>query len=80
MCLGPETKIKRVVHILCALYNSTEHSINVNYWCCWLNTKEDAENIWGDILEKYVVYGSHLPRRLKWSRCEALVTYCVQLS
>lgn len=42
--------------------------------------KEDTGIIWGDILEKYVMYGSQLSRGLKWSRSEALVAYCVHLS
>lgn len=62
------------------IYNNPEYSFNVDSWSCCVNTKEEAENLWGDIREKYVMYGSQLPRRLKWSRSEALVAYCVYLS
>lgn len=69
--------MKSIVPIPCMMYSKTEDSVNVHYWHCCQNTKEDAENICGDILEKYVMYGFHLPRGLKWSLCVALVTYCV---
>ncbi len=75
-----KTKNREIIHILCMIYQHIRNSVNVNYWYCCLNTREDAENMWGDILEKYLVYGSQLPRGLKWSCSEALVTYCVQLS
>lgn len=55
----------------------TEDCVDANHWYCFLNTKEDAENIWEDILEKHVMYEFQLPRGLKWSCSDSLVTYCV---
>ena len=77
MDLGIAAKDKRMVHILCTIYDYTENPINVNNRYCCLNTVEDAANTWGVILEKYAICGSQLPRRLKWRCSEALVTYCV---